>query len=230
VYLFRTRVVQNRGFFAVRAESADHDIGSVRLLVRRLSRKIGAPGQPCSALCFFSTLIVTPTIIARLADYDEFRIDLRRYLRTAWMAVVLTHPKWTMEFERDNQCCGWYNVLDYCPTKYVSAIMYNAIEEDSVEHFIRDLDDTKYEYYGYDYGYESIIENESLIESYDYPESPECNDLNEHCICDNLSRSDKEPSIFGMTCRIPQNGSSQGWLCVFPLAPKLQNANVAIFC
>jgi len=73
-----------------------------------------------SALCFLGTLSATPIIIFRLATFAEFRSDLSRYLRTAWLAVAFTHPSLTTNFERNNQCCGWYNVFDYCTTKYMS--------------------------------------------------------------------------------------------------------------
>jgi len=93
-----------------------------------------------SALCFLSSLMVTPIVIARVAQYNEFRSDFTRYLRTAWLAVAFTHPNMTMDFERNNQCCGWYNVFDYCTTKHMSGIMYNTIQEGSVTGFIKKID------------------------------------------------------------------------------------------
>ena len=93
-----------------------------------------------SALCLASTVVVTPIIITRLIRYEEFKEDVSGTLRMTWLAVSFLYPNKTQTFERDNSCCGWYNVFDYCSTKYMSSIMYDALVEGSIEDYMRKLE------------------------------------------------------------------------------------------
>jgi hypothetical protein len=64
--------------------------------------------------------------------HGQLRRDTQNTAITFWNVLrkMGGNNSYTDQIETENQCCGWYNALDYCETDHISGIMYAAVREE----------------------------------------------------------------------------------------------------
>jgi len=125
-----------------------------------------------------------------------------------WLSSMTLGSQFTVEFERDNSCCGWNNVFDYCDRDKIFQIIMDIVSEK--KQLLTENLKTSFTGDDYVYNYDDIVYSSELLGTDRMLENEEfCkpDEFNEFCVCDKMSENDMTLNIFNEPCRSDCDGN-----------------------
>ena len=143
--------------------------------------------------------------MTHIFNTEKLSVDIHQELRRLWLAAANSNIEYVQEYlmnvEETHDCCGFYNVLDYCCTEQISSIAPDFIQEytywDKIDGASEQAQQDDY------YSSSLVSENSSSEQLYDYYGTGSLNfdadysaqikkneciptNKNEHCVCQKL--------------------------------------------
>ena len=127
-----------------------------------------------------------------------------------WLSSMTLGSQFTVEFERDNSCCGWNNVFDYCDRDKIYQIIMDIVSEK--KPLVSDNMRTSFSGENYAYNYEDIVYSSELLGTdtarmLENENICDPNEFNEFCVCDKMMQNSMTLNIFNEPCRSDCDGN-----------------------
>lgn len=137
-------------------------------------------------------------ISGNVANMDDY---LSNKVQRLWLAVAFLRPGFIGRLERQNKCCGWFNVFDYCSKDAMSKIMYDMTMANSIRDFFDSVEsqrstDTLYDDYD---NYDNEGKKNYGMDINQQPET--CDELNGNCVCYQIGTTGEDVHFADMECR-----------------------------